>query len=524
MKHRLLIGSKIRRLRKRAALTQVGLAARLGISPSYLNLIEHNQRALTRPILLNLGEVLQIDPHALSGGEEGRLLSDLTEVFGDPVFKGDPVGQEDLTRLVGAAPDVAGSVMALYRAYRDAREEAANLSEHLADNPFLETTSHRLLTLLTSVRSFSEILRDNADLAADRRQQYIGTVVSESEKLTDLVNELFGFISGEGLSKQRKLDTPSSLVADYLEASGNYSAELEDAAQDIRRALGIPDPRLDSALIAHLSENHGISVEISPWKAGEAGSHARLAHFDEEARCLRLSEILPPSSRSLEMARQLALAAAGPLLDRMAAPAGLEVPAAIALLRQAQSEYLAAAILMPYREFLEAARDLRHDLDVLQRRFGVGFEQVCQRLTTLQQPGAEGVPFHFLRVDLAGNIIQRRAASGLRIPRFGGACPRWNVHRAFMNPGRIDTQLARLPDGTAYIFLARAQRGPSLGHGTLERHYSVSIGCDVSYADALVYADGLGLQDDSSFTPVGLHCRQCAWHDCGDRAYPSFLR
>ncbi len=524
MKHRPLIGSKIRRLRKRAALSQVEMAARLGISPSYLNLIEHNQRALTRPISLKMGEVLQIDPQALSGGEEGRLLSDLAEVFGDPLFKGAPVARDDLTRLVGAAPSAAGSIKALYRAYREARQDAENLGEHLADNPFLETTSHRLLTLLTSVRSFSEILRDNADLAADRRQQYIGTVVSESEKLTDLVNELFGFISGEGLSKQRDLDTPSSLAADYIEASGNYFAELEDAAQEFRQSPGMRGASLEPLLTARLSENHGISVEILPWSADEAGDTAHLIQFDEESSCLRLSEILPSSSRSFEIARQLALAAAGPLLDRMAARAGLGSPAATALLRRSHSKYLAAAILMPYREFLEAARDLRHDLEVLQRRFDVSFEQACQRLATLQRPGAEGVPFHFLRVDLAGNITRRRAVSGLRIPRFGGACPRWNVHRAFMNPGQIDTQLARFSGGAAYIFIARAHSGPGLGHGTRDRHASVSIGCDISFADALVYADGLGLHDEGSFTPVGLHCRQCAWHDCGDRVSPSFLR
>lgn len=523
MKHRPLIGSKIRRSRKRAALTQAEMAARLGISPSYLNLIEHNRRALTPSLGQKIGTVLGLDPNALSGGEEGRLLASLAEVFSDPLFKDGAVGPDDLRRLVGAAPGAAGSLCVLYRAYLEANQDTESQAAHLAGNPFLEASSHRLLTLLTSIRSFSEILRDNADLAAERRQQYIGTVVSESEKLTDLVNELFAFISGGGLGKQRELEAPGPLVAEYMEASGNYFAELEDAARGLRPAPAVIGVDLAPLLAARLHRDHGISVEITPWNPGDTEAGAPPVHFDEAASCLRLSEVLPASSRRFEIAHRLALAAAGPLLDRMAARAGLGSPAATALLRRCQSQYLAAAILMPYSAFLEAARGLRHDLEVLPRRFGASFEQVCQRLATLQRPGAEGIPFHFMRADLAGNITLWRGVSGLRIPRFTGACPRWNLHRAFMTPGRIDIQLARFPGGSEFIFLARSQTGSGTGRGLRERPASTAIACDISFAHAVVYADGLGLPGGGAFTPVGVHCRQCAWPGCGDRVFPSAL-
>ena len=87
--------------------------------------------------------------------------------------------------------------------------------------------------------------------------------------------------------------------------------------------------------------------------------------------------------------------------------------------------------MMPYDRFLEAANEDRYDIDILRNRFGVSFEQVCHRLTTLRRPGAEGVPFHFIRVDIAGNISKRFSASGIHIARFGAACPRWNVYAAF---------------------------------------------------------------------------------------------
>ncbi len=538
MKQSLLIGSKIRRLRKQAKLSQVALAKQLEVSPSYLNLIEHNQRALTRPLLLKLGQVLQIEPHVLSGGEEGRLLSNLTEIFADPLFKGETLGTDALTRLVGAAPEVAASISSLYQAYRKARSDAMNLSEHLADNPFLEATSHRLLTLLTSIRSFSEILRDNADLSADRRRQYIGTVASESEKMTDLVNVLFGFFSADSIGRQQRGESPMVAVDEYLEANGNYFSELEDVAQAVRRDLPWGDSHLGGAglgsgLADRLSKNHGITIEIlagsGAGPALQSGSGADASEgkatviFDESSKCLRLSEILPQSSRTFAIAHRVALAAASPEIDAMAARAEFGSPAAEDLLRTALGKYLAAAIIMPYGEFQSAARDLRNDIDILRRRFAVSFEQACHRLTTLQRPGAEGVPFHFLRVDIAGNIAKRLGVSGLRVPRFGGICPRWNAHRAFTNPGQIDTQLARFPDGGTFIFLARAQSRQVYGHRAPRRHYAVTIGCDASFARNLVYADSFGAPSENMIAPVGLNCPQCTRRDCTDRAFPTFL-
>ena len=173
--------------------------------------------------------------------------------------------------------------------------------------------------------------------------------------------------------------------------------------------------------------------------------------------------------------------------------AGLSSAEARDMYRQVLAGYLAGAVLMPYDAFLAAARDLRHDIELLGRRFEVSFEQACHRLTTLHRPGAEGVPFHFLRVDIAGNISKRFNGSGLRIPRFGGACPRWNLHAAFLTPGRLCRQLVRLPEGATYIFLARAVQHATPGFGKPAAYISTSIGCDASFAGQLIYADDLNL-------------------------------
>lgn len=515
----ILTGTKVRRLRRDAGLTQVDLAAQLGISASYLNLIEHNQRALTRPLLLKLGEVLRIDPHTLSGSEEARLLSDLAEVFADSVFGGQRLSREEIADVVAAAPSAARAIRTLHRSYRRAREDAVGLSEHLTDNPFLEAANHRLLTLLTSIRSFAEILRDNADLAVTRRQQYIGTVAEESEKLTDLVNEVFGFLGGEGLSNLRAIDTPAEEVLDYIQAAGNHFAALETAAEALRRTLDLAPENAAAALTARLEAAHGVSVSVQPNGTGAAGAAVGDANEDR----LILGEFLPSASRTFLIAQRLALAACPEVIDAQVEAAGLSTPAAQRLLRGGLANYLAAALLMPYDDFADMARSARHDIELLQQRFGVSFEQACHRLVTLHRQGAEGVPFHFVRLDVAGNIVKRFTASGMPIPRFRGACPRWNVHTTFMWPGRIDTQLARLPNGACYVFVSRAGTKPAAGYRTPRTHYAISIGCDVSFADQLVYADGLDLTKAEAAVPVGIHCRQCEREDCAQRAFPALL-
>src|SRR3546814_6021841 len=95
-----------------------------------------------------------------------------------------------------------------------------------------------------------------------------------------------------------------------------------------------------------------------------------------------------------------------------------------------------------------------YDVERLAQRFGVSFEQVCHRLSTLQRPGARGVPFFFVRVDMAGNIPKRHSATRLQFARYGGTCPLWHVHEAVAAPGRILVQIVETPDGVRYVSMA----------------------------------------------------------------------
>jgi predicted transcriptional regulator len=208
-------------------------------------------------------------------------------------------------------------------------------------------------------------------------------------------------------------------------------------------------------------------------------------------------------------------------VDRIAAivaQSGLEAPEARRLLEIGLANYATGALLMPYAAFRSAARSMRHDIDLLSRRFGVSFEQACHRLSTLQRQGAAGIPFYFCRVDMAGNITKRHSATRLQFARFGGACPLWHVHEAAANSDRILVQHAETPDGVRYVSMAKGLVKPSGRFARLSRRYAVVLGCEAVHAAEFVYADAIDRA--GAATPIGISCRLCPRPDCDQRAFP----
>jgi hypothetical protein len=497
------------------------MAGRLGISPSYLNLIENNRRPLTPALLGRLVDVYGVEEQVFLADAPARLRAELTEIVGDPRFPGPRLDDRALTELATAMPEAGRALAAVAQAYLTSRKEARSLAERLAGDPFLAAARHNLLTRLTSIRSYSEILRDNVDLEAARRQRFAGVLVDESEHLTNLVNEVFAFLADEGTPGLVPAATPEVAVADLVRARNNHFPDLEQAADALRLALRpSPSPSgLHAAMVEALRRDHGVRVHSA--EADLAGAGAEQTEPGQPGDTLVIPETLPRESHVFRVARHLALLACRPAIEARLAEAGAMPPEKAELYRQYLGGYVAGALIMPYEPFRRAASATRHDLERLQHRFDASFEQVCHRLATLQRPGAEGVPFHFVRIDIAGNVRKSFSASGLHIPRYGGLCPRWNVHLAFLNPGCIDTQIVQLPDGSRYAFVAQALIKPGNGGREPRSHIAVAIGCDISFAPRLIYADGLVLDDAAHDVPVGLSCGQCPRHDCAQRAEPS---
>ena len=228
----------------------------------------------------------------------------------------------------------------------------------------------------------------------------------------------------------------SEEITDFVQAQGNYFPLLEEAAERLWRDAKLEYGDVYSGLVRHLHESFGVRVKIVPFTE----SRNTVRRYDESDHTVLLSEVLPPTSRNFQLANQIGLLQFRATIDSYLEGVRFANPDTPAFARIALANYFAGAVLMPYESFLDAAKTARHDVDILENRFGVSFEQVCHRLTTLQRPGARGVPLHFVRVDIAGNISKRFSASAIQISRQGGACPRWNVYDAFMSPGLIRTQ------------------------------------------------------------------------------------
>lgn len=451
------IGGKLRRLRQERRLTQAQMAAELSISPSYLNLIESNQRPVTVNVLLRLAERFQFDLTALGGDDDARLTSELMEALSDPLFDAQDVKASDVKEVVGTLPSIARALLAAYQAFR-----RGGTGEEVSDSLEKENPPAGL---------------------------------------------------------------PSEEVTDFLQQRLNYIPELEAAAEALWLDSTFGLFTLQQDLVKHLAERFAVDVEIAP----AASMPGYLRNYNPMTRKLQLNEMLPLPSRTFQLAHQIAFLGYRREIEAVVSTGKFTSADADALARSAMANYFAAALMMPYDRFFGSVKSTRYDVNILQHRFGVSFEQICHRLTTLRRPGQEGVPFHLIRVDIAGNISKRFTASGIHIARFGAACPRWNVYDAFTTPGMTRVQVSRMPDNSSYFCIARtidsAARLNSRG-GLPSRvgQLSIGLGCALHFAKELAFADGLNLDDPNIVTPIGVSCRTCPRMDCSDRAMPSLAQ
>ena len=305
--------------------------------------------------------------------------------------------------------------------------------------------------------------------------------------------------------------SPWTEVRDFFHYCDNYIDAVDRAAERFGSTSGPAPVRAIDAL-----GQIGVTVIAS--------DDGPLRRLDRATGTLHLSSRAPPETRTFQMLLQLALLTQDKLLEATLDLARFHSDEARAIAKIGLANYYAGAALMPYGAFLQAARDCRHDVEILAHRFGASIEQVCHRLSTLQRPGAKGIPFFFVRVDQAGTITKRHSATRMQFARYGGACPLWNVHAAFETPGRFLRQLAETPDGVRYINLARDVSKPGGHFGAPLRRFAIALGCEVRHAPALVYADTLDLSSPAAFEPIGISCRICERTNCHQRSIPPLER
>ena len=317
-----------------------------------------------------------------------------------------------------------------------------------------------------------------------------------------------------GASGRNALSTPWEEVRDFFHYRDNYLDAVDRAAERFACPGG---QRLD------------------PWDAGVAAlarqglrvTRAELpaqAVFHRTGPDIRVNAAAERPTQVFQVLHLVALERHADLLEATLDQARFRSPTARAVARVGLANYFAGAALMPYRAFLAAAQAERHDLERLAHRFGASLEQVAHRLSTLQRTGAKGVPFFFVRVDQAGTITKRHSATRLQFARFGGACPLWNVHQAFEQPGRFLRQLAETPDGVRYLLMSRdVSKHPGAFNAPVRR-FAIGLGCEIAHAGSVVYADGLDLTRPRAFEPIGISCRICPRADCHQRSVPPIDR
>jgi predicted transcriptional regulator/transcriptional regulator with XRE-family HTH domain len=307
--------------------------------------------------------------------------------------------------------------------------------------------------------------------------------------------------------------SPWDEVRDFFHYCNNYIDAVDRAAERFATAGDGGDLR--TRALAAL-ERVGVRVRHGPGPG--------LRRYDPDSGVLHLSDRAPPATLTFQMVHQVALLCHQDLIEATLDLARFQTGQARDIARIGMANYFAGAAIMPYRLVLAAAQDTRHDLERMADTFGASIEQVAHRLSTLQRSGAKGVPFFFVRVDQAGTITKRHSATLMQFARYGGACPLWNVHRAFETPGRFLRQLAETPDGVRYLCLARDVSKPGGSFHAPVRRYAIGLGCEVRHAGALVYADDLDLDNARAFEPIGISCRICERPDCHQRSVPPLER
>ena len=411
-----------------------------------------------------------------------------------------PLTDSVLTRLT----EVYSVGSELFASDEDARL-IAEISEITDDPAFAgSVTAGDVVDL---VRSHPEVAR----LLPALHQRYrnandLLTMVTESRNVVE---------TSEGEVSYRSLTMPHEEVRDFFYHRQNYIHSLDVAAEELTNRIRMNRGDVRAELENRMAETHGVRIQR------RVDLPDGIWHqFDRKARRLDISVHLTGGQQATRIASELAFLEHGQLLEQLVEEGRFSSQAARALCFRGLANYFAAAVIMPYRRFLDTAEDFRYDIERLSAFYATGFESVAHRLSTLQRPGAAGVPFSFVRVDRAGNMSKRQSATGFHLTASGGTCPLWNVYETFSFPGKIMRQMTEMPDGKLYLWVARTVTTRPVRFGQPRKTFAIGLGCEARHAHRTVYSQGLDVTDPGAATPIGVGCRMCERPNCPQRAFP----
>jgi predicted transcriptional regulator/transcriptional regulator with XRE-family HTH domain len=454
------VGSRVRQLRSERGFSQAALAQILEISPSYLNQIEHDVRPLTVAVLLRITDVFGVDATFFASQDDTRLVAELREVMLDRDL-GIDIDRAQVADVVSAHPWLAKAMVNLHRRYR-----------------------------ITT-----------AQLAAATEDRFSSGI------------EGSGSSSGWG-----SITMPHEEVRDYFYQRQNYLHELDTAAEDLTVRMRMHRGDLAGDLARRLTQVHGVRI-VRRTDLGDTVLH----RYDPATKTLEMTSHLSGGQQVFKLATELAYLEYGALIDTLVEAGKFTSDESRTLARLGLANYFAAATVLPYRQFHDVAENFHYDIERLSAFYSISYETICHRLSTLQRPSMRGVPFSFVRVDRAGNMSKRQSATGFHFSSSGGTCPLWNVYETFANPGKILVQIAQMPDGRNYMWVARTVERRASRYGQPGKTFAIGLGCELRHAQRLVYSEGLELSGEVA-TPIGAGCRVCERDNCPQRAFPALGR
>ena len=535
------IGDKIRSFRKKLGLQAKKLAEQLSISPSYLNLIESGKRSIDAELLLKICQELRIELSDLKSENEISLENSKLAI--SKFLKEKNVKKLDLKigpkikafrRQLGLQANKFAEQLSISPSYLNLIESG----KRKIDGDLLIKISKELRVDLSDLTSksdlnlendISELLDDQLFEDLDILGPEVKDLVNTNPKIAkaliklgdnfkqkdhEIINKVEN-ISGK-IIDSRKTSFPGEVISDFLQENKNYFPKLEDFANMIFEKVQKNNRTRYVALCDFLKKEYSIVVkDIIP---EEKKPFSKV--FNKNSKELFLSDYNSLETKKLHAAAQIAQEGAIDIINDYLSKFKFPSEESKRLTQIALLNYCGAAILMPYKLFHAECKNLKYDLELLQNTFATSFEQVAHRVTCLQDPKLPGIPFHFLRVDVAGNISKRLSLSGIEIPRYGGACPRWNVYSAFSRPGVIQAAVSKMSNGEKYVCIARTVEKGVGRYGQKKSMLSIGLGCEAKYAKDFIYTENLDLNDKKSELPIGVSCRTCDRLDCSQRAFP----
>jgi len=379
---------------------------------------------------------------------------------------------------------------------------ANNISELLDDELFedLDILGPEVKDLVNTNPKIARALIKLGDNFKQKDHEMINKVENLSGKIID----------------NRKASFPGEVISDFLQENKNYFPKLEEFANTIFDKVQQNNRTRYIALCEFLKSEYSITVKDIIPEEGKPFSKI----YKKNKKELWLSDYVSLETKKLYAAAQIANEGAMQEINECLSKFKFPSEESKKLTQVALLNYCGAAILMPYKLFHSECKKLKYDLELLQNTFATSFEQVAHRVTCLQDPKLPGIPFHMLRVDIAGNISKRFSLSGIEIPRYGGACPRWNVYSAFTRPGVIQAAVSKMTNGEKYVCIAKTVEKGVGRFGRSKSILSIGLGCEAKYAKDFVYTENIDITDKKTEIPIGVSCRTCDRLDCSQRAFP----